>query len=132
MTPGAPVPKASQLSLVLVDLRNDTARFRRNLRVSPDTFDAIVAAIEDHEVFHNKSLTAKQFPVEIQLAVTMYRFGHDGNAAAVPSIAQWAGVSEGFVTKATRRVIIAVLALHDQIIHWPTSAEKEEAKEWVE
>jgi len=41
-------------------------------------------------------------------------------------------VSVGFVVKATRRVIIAFLALHDSVICWPRLAEKEEAKQRVE
>ena len=89
------------------------------------------ACLEDHPIFHNKSHTAQQYPIEIQLAIVLVRFGHDGNAASVESIAQWAGVSAGMVVKATRRVIIASLALHDEVIHWPSAAEKEVAKEWV-
>jgi hypothetical protein len=70
--------------------------------------------------------------VEIQLVIALYRFGHDGNAASVDGVAQWAGVSAGMVVKATRRVIIAALSLHDSVIQWPTEDEKEEAKAWVE
>ncbi|KJA13255.1 hypothetical protein HYPSUDRAFT_116800, partial [Hypholoma sublateritium FD-334 SS-4] len=106
-------------------------RFRRNLRVSPSTFDAIVARIRTHSVFENKSY-CEQFPVEIQLAIALYCFGHNGNAASVEVIAQWAGVSAGIVVKATRQVIIAMLSLHDSVIRWPTEEEKEEAREWVE
>ncbi|GAW01816.1 DDE family endonuclease [Lentinula edodes] len=62
----------------------------------------------------------------------MFRFGHFGNEASVESIAQWAGMSAGTVVNATRRVMVAFLALHDDVIHWPTARMKEEAKEWVE
>lgn len=111
------VKKASQMYLVLIEYKeNDPKRFRRNLRVSPTTFDELVSSLEDNEVFHNNSPTAKQLPVEIQLAVALFRFGHDGNAASVESIAQWAGVSAGMVVKATRRVIIATLSIHDKVI----------------
>jgi hypothetical protein len=41
-------------------------------------------------------------------------------------------VSAGLVVKSTKRVIIAVLALHDEVICWPTEAEKDDAKAWVE
>lgn len=47
------------------------------------------------------------------------------------SVAQWAGVSAGMVVKSTRHVMIAVLSLHDTVIHWPTDNEKKEAKSWV-
>lgn len=125
------VAKASQLHLVLVEFKeDDPKRFRRNLRVSPETFDELVLKIQGHPVFHNNSHRA-QTPVKVQLAIALYRFGHDGNAASVESIAQWAGVSVGLVVKSTQRVIVAFLSLHDSVICWPTEAEKEEAKEWV-
>ena len=55
----------------------------------------------------------KQFPIQVQLAVALYQFGHNGNAASVGGVAQWGGISEGEVVKYTHRVIIAFLALHD-------------------
>lgn len=126
-----PIPKLSQLHLVLVDYREDNPRgFRRNLRVSPPTFDSLVEYIKDHTVFHNRS-NVQQFPVEVQLAIALFRFGHDGNAVSVESVAQWAGVSAGMVVKSTRRVMIAFLSIHDAVVRWPTDDEKEEAKEWV-
>ncbi|KAF8156741.1 hypothetical protein B0H34DRAFT_658467, partial [Crassisporium funariophilum] len=106
-------------------------QFRRNLRVAPSTFDALVGRIEGHSIFENQS-NSQQFPVEIQLAIALYRFGHDGNAASVEAVAQWAGVSVGLVVKSTRRVIIAFLALHDTVVRWPSEDKKEEAREWVE
>ncbi|KAF7328200.1 DDE Tnp4 domain-containing protein [Mycena venus] len=122
------VPKVSQLHLVLVEFKeNDPKRFRRNLRVLPETFDELVTRIEDHPVFFNNS-RHPQTPVYIQLAIALYRFGHHGNAASVESIAQWAGISVGLVVKCTHRIIIAFY----EVIRWPTEAEKEEAKDWVE
>ncbi|EKM49371.1 uncharacterized protein PHACADRAFT_67659, partial [Phanerochaete carnosa HHB-10118-sp] len=110
---------------------DDLKRFRRNLHVSPATFDALLQQINQHPVFYNQS-NSSQMPIPHQLAIVLYRFGHNGNAAGVEAVAQWAGSSAGMVVKATRWVIIAFLALHDQAIRWPSAAEKEEAKEWVE
>ncbi|KAJ7724796.1 hypothetical protein B0H16DRAFT_1333291 [Mycena metata] len=126
------VAKLSQLHLVLVEFKtDDPKRFRRNLRVSPDTFDGLVLRIEGHPIFLNSSPKPQTAPY-IQLAIVLFRFGHDGNAASVESIAQWAGVSVGLVVKCTQRVIIAFLSLHNSVIRWPTDIEKEEAKAWVE
>lgn len=47
-------------------------------------------------------------------------------------MAEWAGVSVGGVDKCTKRVLVAVLALHDQEIHPPTEEEKELSKRYVE
>lgn len=129
---GAPVAKNSQLPLVLNEFYSDDyIRFRRNMRCSPTTFDALVTCVADDPVFHNES-HHPQMSVREQFAIAMYRFGHDGNAASVEDIAQWAGVSVGMVLNATRRVMVALLGLHDSAIHWPDDEEKEEAKEWVE
>ncbi|KAJ4476005.1 hypothetical protein C8J55DRAFT_536766 [Lentinula edodes] len=111
--------------------RDDPKRFQRNIRVSPSTFDELLARICDHPVFISQG-SAHQIPIQHQLAIAMFRFGHFGNGASVESIAQWAGMSAGTVVNATRRVMVAFLALHDDVIRWPTARMKEEAKEWVE
>jgi hypothetical protein len=126
------VAKCSQLDLVLVEFKtDDPKRFRQNLRVSPSTFDSLLKMIERHLVFTNNSYRS-QVPVNAQLAITLYRLGHNGNTASVDAIAQWAGLSAGTIVNCTRRVMVAFLALHDTAIRWPSDEEKEEAKEWVE
>jgi hypothetical protein len=107
------VPKVSQLDLVLNVYRTShLKRFRRNIRVNPETFDALVDFIKEDPIFQSNS-TKQQIPVQYQLAITLYRFGHFGNAASVESVAQWAGCSAGLVVMCTRRVIVAVTRLHD-------------------
>jgi len=82
-------------------------------------------------VFSNNS-TASQLSVDKQLAITLFRFGHNGNTVSVEAIAQWAGVGCGTIVNSTHRVMIVFLALHDSAIHWPLEEEKEVAKGWVE
>jgi hypothetical protein len=126
------VHKNSQLYLVLEQFRlEDPCRFRHNLHVTPNTFDSLLELIQNHDQFQNNS-NIQQAPVRVQLAITLFRFGHFGNAASVEAIAQWAGVSVGLVVKATRRVIVAFITLHDQAIRWPNAQEKEAAKQAVE
>lgn len=85
--PNNPVPKLSQLSLVLHQYRAENPKnFRRNLRVLPATFDALHSKIQDHPVFSSPGSLRPQLPVEHQLAITLYRFGHNGNGASVESI----------------------------------------------
>ncbi|KDQ17170.1 hypothetical protein BOTBODRAFT_155948 [Botryobasidium botryosum FD-172 SS1] len=107
--------------------------FRRDLRVSPVTFDRLVAHIEDHAVFSNNSEHA-QMPVEMQLAIALYRFGHEGNAVGLDKVADWAGVGKGTVVVCTRRVIAALLSpeFFKTYVRLPTPEEKEDAKRWVE
>lgn len=129
--PNDPVPKVSQLGLVLFDYREShPARFRRNLRVSPDTFDRLCDSLRGDEGFQNNS-RHRQAPVEIQLAIFLYRAGHFGNAASVESVAQWAGASVGFVVKSTHRVLGAIMGLHDEAIRPATEEEKASAKAWI-
>lgn len=107
--------------------------FRRELRVSPATFDALVRSLADDPVFINNSQN-QQMPVEHQVAIILYRFGHDGNAASLDSIATWAGYGKGTILLATRRVMAAILRpnfVHD-VISFPTEEEKEAAKCWIE
>ena len=126
------VDKCSQLGLILINFKfDDPKRFRHNLRVSTSTFDSLQEMIETHPIFLSDAYVS-QCPVSIQLAIAMYRFGHDGNAASVEAVAQWAGVSAGTVVNCTRRVMVAFLALHDSAIRWPSEEEKEKSKQWVE
>lgn len=94
------------LLLTLKNARPD--HFRQELRVSPKTFDSIVSAIEGDPVLFNHSQNP-QMPIEEQLGITLYQFGHDGNAASLQSVANWAGVGKGTVLLATRRVMTAIL-----------------------
>ena len=127
------VAKCSQLDLILINFKlHDPKHFRSNLvRVSAGTFDSLLVIIDTHSIFLNNA-NISQIPVSKQLAIAMFRFGHNGNTASVEAVAQWAGVSAGTVVNCTCRVIIAFLALHDSAVRWPSEDEKEELKQWVE
>jgi hypothetical protein len=107
--------------------------FRQSLRVTPMTFDRIVAKISGDAVFFNRS-EQQQIAVEVQLAVTLFRFGHDGNAASLQSVANWAGLGKGTILLVTRRVMTAILrpSFMKDAVRMPTAEEKEDAKSWVE
>lgn len=124
----------SYLRHVLLALKAGRAdHFREALRVTPLTFDKIVSKIKDDPVFSNNSNHA-QISIEEQLAVALYRFGHNGNAASIQSVANWAGLGKGTVHLITRRVMTAVLrrGFMEEAVRFPTPEEKEGAKEWVE
>ncbi|KJA25911.1 hypothetical protein HYPSUDRAFT_133783, partial [Hypholoma sublateritium FD-334 SS-4] len=116
---------------VFHDTRPD--HFRQELRVSPSTFDALVEKLWNDRAFSNNSQNA-QMPVEHQLAIALYRFGHYGNAASLDSVAKWSGYAKGTVLLATRQVMTAVLhpGFMQDAVHMPNAEEKEEAKQWVE
>ena len=106
--------------------------FRQHLRIDPITFDNILTEISTDPVFTNQS-RHPQMAVDRQLAITLFRFGHYGNAASLQRVADWAGVGKGTVLVVTRRVMTAVLrsSFKDQAIRMPTPEEKEGAKQWV-
>ncbi|KAG0692837.1 hypothetical protein DFH29DRAFT_1008046 [Suillus ampliporus] len=61
-------------------------KFRESLRVSPYTFDKICTELSSDPVFTNNSQN-EQIPLADQLAVALYRFGHDGNGASMQVVA---------------------------------------------
>jgi hypothetical protein len=124
----------SYLYHVLTALKAGRAdHFRQNLRVSPLTFDKLVAALENDPIFSNNS-NHPQLPVDQQVAVALYRFGHGGNAASIQAIANWAGLGKGTIHLITRRVMTAVLrpGFMQTAVRMPTATEKEKAKDWVQ
>jgi hypothetical protein len=106
--------------------------FHTYVRVTPECFDAILAAIRDDPVFHNNSQNA-QHPMAEQLAIALFRFGHFGNAASTLKVALWAGVGYGTVDSITKRVMTAVCweSFQHRTLHWADESEKETAKAWV-
>jgi hypothetical protein len=116
--------------LTLKSARPD--QFREELRVTPRTFDVLVSKLRDDVVFCNHSY-CPQMPVEEQVAITLFRFGHDGNAAGLQGVANWAGIGKGTALLVTRRVMTAILrpGFMNEAVRFPTAEEKEEAKRWV-
>jgi UDP-N-acetylmuramate-alanine ligase len=70
--------------------------FRKALCVSPKTFNTIVNRIK-HDLILTNNSTCAQISIKTQLAIALYWFGHDGNAASMQNIANWAGVSKGTI-----------------------------------
>jgi hypothetical protein len=101
--------------------------------MDPSCFDDLVKVICDDEVFHNNS-NNKQMPVDEQLAIALYRFGHYRNAAGTMKVALWAEVGFGTVPLVTNRVIKALCSepFHQSALQWLSDEAKATAKEWVE
>jgi len=119
---------------VLSTLKDDCPdHFHEALHITPQTFDRMVDQIMHDPVFANNS-NYPQIPIESQLAITLYWFGHDGNSASLQSVANWAGVSKGMVHLVTHRVMTAVLnpEFRQLAVCFPTPYAKEKAKDWVQ
>lgn len=123
-----------QLPFILHETKHtQPTEFREDIRISPYTFDCLVRRIENDVAFTNRGNNG-QMSVENQLAITLYRFGHYGNAAGLSKVARWAGVGKGTVLLTTKRVMTALLCpdFVKENLCMPTEEEKKQAKDWVE
>ncbi|XP_036342392.1 putative nuclease HARBI1 [Rhagoletis pomonella] len=117
------VPKSVHFTQnILSNLDDD--RFRQIARVSKPSFDAILELIKNDEIF-NGPRSCKQFSVEAQLIIVLYRLGSSGEGASISKIARLFGVSDGGVIQnMTNRVFHAILKLKTKFLYWPDAAER--------
>ncbi|KIJ61906.1 hypothetical protein HYDPIDRAFT_95658 [Hydnomerulius pinastri MD-312] len=130
-----PINKSGKnLLLLLTDWKFSRPEiFCAHVRMTPECFDLLLAALQTDPVFHNNS-NLPQMPVDMQLAIALYRFGHYGNAISTTMVGLWAGIGFGTVRLITNRVLTALCRqeFRRAAIYWPTGVEREEAKQWVE
>jgi hypothetical protein len=133
LNPGSPIPNALKGGLDRLwwhkDHRPET--FRSFVRVKPATFDELVRRLSFSPEFQNDS-NNPQIEVRAQVAIALYRLGHYGNGASVVEVADWAGVAVGSVVNCTRRVILAVLELHDEVFATPSPEMIARSKEFAQ
>lgn len=102
----------------------DDMRFRILLRCSRQQFNVILALIENHQVFHGIN-SHKQFSVQFQLALVLYRLGSNGDGATLAKIASLFGIGDGgTIDKITTRVFDAILCLEKDFLYWPSEEER--------
>ena len=69
------------------------------------------------------------------MAITLYHFGHFGNAASTLKTALWAGVGYGTVDHTYYKWVMTAVcwqSFQHRTWHWADESEKEAAKAWVE
>ena len=73
-------------------------------------------------------------PVEQQLAIALYCFGHYENAASTMKVALWAGVGFGTVPLVSKCVIKALNSehFHCSSVRWSSNEAQAIAKAWTE
>ncbi|KAK1221165.1 hypothetical protein PQX77_016030 [Marasmius sp. AFHP31] len=129
------IPKTKEnLRLLLTEYKYQYPKiFHSYVRMTPYAFDQLLDRTASHPIFSNDSFLP-QMPVEEQLAIALYRFGHYRNAASTVKVALWAGVGFGTVRLVTDRVMLACLdrSFREDTIMKPCDDAKEKAKEWVE
>ncbi|XP_065356325.1 uncharacterized protein LOC135950720 [Calliphora vicina] len=117
------VPKSNNfLTNVLPYL--DENRFKQIVRVSWQNFHFILNLIKNDKVF-NGPRSCKQFPVEMQLIIFLYRLGSSGEGASLSKIASLFGIGDGgTLQKITDRIFKAILELKKQFLYWPDALER--------
>jgi len=85
-----PIPKTTiNMQILLNNYKfNQPEIFRSYLQITPSCFDDFVMIICDDKICLNNS-NNDQMPVEDQVAIALYRFGHYGNAASTMKVALW-------------------------------------------
>jgi len=107
-------------------------QYRSYMRIHRSTFDHVLSLLRCHagQVFKSRR-GVSQLPLEKQLAITRYTFGHYGNSSRVDAVADFFGVSSGLVVKCTRRVIRDLKRLAPLEIPWPNAQRRAAAAEWA-
>jgi hypothetical protein len=98
--------------------------FKQFVRMTKATFTYILSIIETNPVFQTATEN-QQRPIWQQLAVTLNRFGCDGNGASVVSVARLAGLGRGTIHLFTKRVMKVILDVKDQFLYWPNAEERQ-------
>ncbi|XP_017468561.1 PREDICTED: uncharacterized protein LOC108360678 [Rhagoletis zephyria] len=122
------IPKSIEWRSTVLE-QFDEFRFRQMLRMTRNQFSFILSVISASPTFNN-SHSLQQYPVDLQLAIVLYRLGSSGENAAIRKVATVFGVGDGeTIYKITRRVFRSFLVLKTKYISWPDEAEKREIVE---
>lgn len=78
--------------------------------------------IENHPVFQNESWNPQHNPA-IQIAVSLFWFGSNGNGAAVYQLENFFSIGYGTVNLYTQNVPTSVLGFFFSLLFWPTKEE---------
>jgi len=96
-------------------------RFRTFFRVSRSTFSKLRDVLWAHaRPIIRRRRGGAQLALDLQLAITLYRLGHYGNACSVDAVADLFSVSVGAVIKSIRRVVKALSMIAPEHIKWPS------------
>ncbi|KAF8835213.1 hypothetical protein BDN67DRAFT_992516 [Paxillus ammoniavirescens] len=129
-----PINKGGEnLRLLLTDWKHTRPDiFRAHVHMTPECFNVLLAAIQTDPVFHSQS-NRPQMPIDMQLAIALYCFGHYGNAISTTMVSLWAGIGYGTVCLVINCIMTAVCQeqFRRAALYWPTGEEKEEAKQWM-
>lgn len=103
----------------------DDDRFRQMLRCTKSEFFFLCSLITPSKEFHHKN-ACKQFSVDRQLAIVLYRLGSGGESTSIRKIATIFGIGDGgTIQNITNRIFRAFLELKNKYLFWPDKEERE-------
>ena len=121
-----PINKSGEnLHLLLTDWKYTQPEiFCAHVHTTPKCFDLLLAALHTDPVFQNNS-NLPQMPLDKQLAIALYCFGHYGNAISTSMVGLWTGIGFGTVHLVTNQVLMAICheEFHQAAIYWHTGAD---------
>jgi len=94
----------------------DDIRFKKVMRMLPESFKSLTNLLKDHLIFVSNN-NKQQVPVEFQLAVFLRRLGSKED---IFSICSRYGIAEGTVILYCKRVMKAIISNKEKYIKWPT------------
>ncbi|MBW0498214.1 hypothetical protein O181_037929 [Austropuccinia psidii MF-1] len=100
-------------------------KFCQLCRTTHESFEKLVAQIQNDKTFQNSSQNKQHNPV-IQLAVALSRLGSNDNGVALGKIGMLFGIGHGSIVLYTQRAIQILMKLKKAIIVWPTIEQRRE------
>lgn len=110
---------------------NRPRTFRLALRMSRESFWALVQLISPFDMFHDPVQRRPQAPIELQLAVFLFRLGMSDAGSSLGHTALSLGLGEGTVHEYTLRAIGALQQLKKLWIRWPNADQRAVLKDRI-
>lgn len=92
------------------------ARFKKTMRMLPESFKSLVNLLNNHSIFKSNN-NKQQAPIEFQLAIFLRRLG---SREDIFSICSRYGIAEGTVILYCKRVMKAIISNKEKYVKWPT------------
>lgn len=86
----------------------DDMRFWALLRCTRQQFNILLKLIENHPVFHGVN-SCKQFTVQFQLALVLYRLGFNGDGGTLTKIAALFGIGDGETSRMLEKIFRSII-----------------------
>jgi hypothetical protein len=109
-------------------VRFNEEEFLKHFRLSRKNFWHLVDLLKDDDAFRSMEGKRPKASVARHVIVYLYRLGREGADGSAISIATFFGLGKGTVSVYIARVVKAIKAFKNDVVHWPDAQEKENIK----